>query len=199
MEQMWEAHKQRVCAYYEALLDQHGPTVAVADASSQEHQEIRYRVITEMADFRGKSVLDVGCGLGWFGDYLTKRYPTAQYFGVDLSQRVIDQARVLRPYAFGVMDILKNEKPAELFDIVVGNGIIYLLHHAKLVFDLIKRMIELSREVTIFNSLNTSHIGNRCELLIDPEEIIEWNLHEGLRMAIRDDYLPHDFTVGIYK
>ena len=193
---MWEAHKQRVCAYYEALLEEHGPTVAVADASSQEHQEIRYKVITEMADFKDKSVLDVGCGLGWFGDYLTQRYPTTQYFGVDLSQKVIDQARLLRPYAFGVMDILTNDKPTELFDIVVGNGIFYLLRENPYayMFGLIGRMLDLSRSVVIFNALAMADIG---EFSVDINRVMDWT--EGLRTVVRRDYLPHDFTVGIYK
>jgi hypothetical protein len=114
---------------------------------------------------------------------------------------VIDQARLLRPYAFGVMDILKNEKPTELFDIVVGNGIFYLIREDpyEYMFRLVQRMMGMSRDAVIFNALNTRHTGINGEFVVDHQRIMNWGEGLGLRMVVRTDYLPHDFTVGIYK
>ncbi len=45
-----------------------------------------------LPDFRGKSVLDLGCGYGWHCAYAAER-GAAAVLGVDLSQRMLDVAR----------------------------------------------------------------------------------------------------------
>src|SRR3970282_2745477 len=91
----WDANQRHIVQYDQGLLNDHGPSTLVADASTIENQRIRYEVLTDMADYNGKSVLDVGCGLGWFAEYLSWTFVSVKYMGVDISPSLIAQAQKL--------------------------------------------------------------------------------------------------------
>ena len=50
--------------YYGPRLQRYGPTAEAVGWNNREKQELRFRVLCEIASLNGRSVLDVGCGLG---------------------------------------------------------------------------------------------------------------------------------------
>jgi len=202
----WEAHKRRVCAYYEDLLHKHGPTVQVADASTNANQQARYRVLTETLDLDG-SVLDVGCGLGWFANF---EWGYTKYLGIDLSERIIGVARELNPnmagsthwypeIKFEVIDIMTD--PVEPHDVVIGNGIFYILQDEpyKYMFAMIRKMYAIANEAVAFNCLNEMRGHIDGEFWARPDVVLAFCMELCPKVVLRADYLPQDFTVFLYK
>jgi 2-polyprenyl-3-methyl-5-hydroxy-6-metoxy-1,4-benzoquinol methylase len=75
----------------------------------------------------GARVLDVGCGAGVLASWLTGA-PISSYFGIDLSEVAIDQARRANVGAaqFAVADA-STFVPAQVFDVIVFNEMLYYL------------------------------------------------------------------------
>jgi SAM-dependent methyltransferase len=66
------------------------------------------------------SVLDAGCGQGYFARFYHDEYPRAAYVGVDISERVIEHVRAAIPHAeFHAADLSQWSDPGRRsFDIV---------------------------------------------------------------------------------
>lgn len=68
------------------------------DWTCEPTQQLRFVQLLRLCDFSARfSINDVGCGYGALLTFLAKRYPRAQldYFGTDLSEAMIAQARSL--------------------------------------------------------------------------------------------------------
>jgi len=188
--------------YYQGLLNDHGPSTLVADASTIENQRIRYEVLAEMADYNGKSVLDVGCGLGWFAEYLSWKFVDVKYMGVDISPSLIEQAQKLYPHQqFICADIVEDQLPNH--DIVVCNGIFYLLQWTpyKYMFEIIRRGYEVAKEALLFTSLNGhhAHASKNGEFWARPDLVLGFVMDLCPKVVFRADYLPQDFACSLRK
>src|SRR4030042_2838585 len=77
---------------------------------SRESQEKRFEVLSQIALLNGKTVLDVGCGLGDFYIWLKRKYSDIRYTGIDIIPSMIEIALKNYPEArFYVQDILELE------------------------------------------------------------------------------------------
>jgi SAM-dependent methyltransferase len=77
------------------------------------------------------SVLDVGCGLGYFADLLAKRLPTGNVHGFDISETAVRKAAKLFPsIRFKVADIKKPLPETTTYDLVVIRGCFWYLFDA---------------------------------------------------------------------
>ncbi|UCD85434.1 MAG: methyltransferase domain-containing protein, partial [Deltaproteobacteria bacterium] len=71
--------------------------------NSQESQELRYRILSQIDQFtpkkigRGTSLLDLGCGLGHLVDFLEKNGMEVSYTGIDIIPEFIAAAKKRRP------------------------------------------------------------------------------------------------------
>lgn len=57
----------------------------------------RADTVTSIRKFGLKNILEVGCGLGYFTNYLTKSLPTSTVTGMDLSPTAVEKATVKFP------------------------------------------------------------------------------------------------------
>jgi ubiquinone/menaquinone biosynthesis C-methylase UbiE len=64
--------------------------------ASEDEQYGRF-VIFGSHIFKNSTVLDVGCGQGDFGIFLKQRSITEQYFGIDISNEMVEKAKVKYP------------------------------------------------------------------------------------------------------
>ena len=95
----------RVCksitSYYEKSLNEHGVSLQGVDWKKTEDAVIRYELfLRAMTAYTYSSVLDAGCGLGFFLDYLlrtNKSGPVINYLGVDAVAGMIKNARLRHP------------------------------------------------------------------------------------------------------
>ena len=192
----------RIAETYDRLVAERGDAPEACDYGSASSQRAKFEVLAAIDDLSGRTVLDVGCGLAHYADFLEAHHDGVRYAGIDLSPAMIDLARRRRPdldLAVGnVLDLGYNHRA----DIVNANGIFYLLgEEAPSLFPrLIERMWELAERALAFNSLSTW--APRCEegeFQADPLETVAMCRRLSPWVVLRHDYMPHDFTVYVYR
>jgi SAM-dependent methyltransferase len=169
---------------------------------SRRAQCMRFEAFVIEHDLRGKSVLDVGCGVGDFWQHLHKRGLDCEYLGVDLSSEMIRRARERFPgVAFQCCDLL-TWQPEKPFDYAVAFGIhnIRVDGGRQVLQALTPRQFELCRTAAHVSLLTDRYEGFA-------PHIQAWRAEEVLTMALgitpyvvlRHDYLPNDFSVTLYR
>ena len=170
---------------------------------SRESQEKRFEVLSQIALLDGKAVVDVGCGLGDFYIWLKRKYSGIRYTGIDITPSIIEIALKNYPGArFYVQDILELEHVKPTYDYVFTSGIFNrrIPRHKPFVMDMIARMFELCRKGIAFNIMSTrADFMGEGEYYADPAKMLDFCLGISRKAALRHDYMPHDFTVYLYK
>lgn len=155
-----------------------------------------------VGDLRDAHVLDVGCGFADFADELRQRFPGVRYTGIDLSKRMVEEAKRLHPDVRILQANLLDLPTDERFDVVTANGIFYLLggEGPRLMPTLVRRMFELAERAVAFNSLSTwAPSQEPDEFYADPLATVAFCRTLSPRVVLRHDYLSHDFTVYLYR
>lgn len=112
-----------VASYYSDKLAEHGDTPRGVDWNGKDSQSIRFGQLSKIINSStGFSINDIGCGYGALQDYLSVRYTDYQYIGIDVSESMIQAARVR--YS-GVLDVkfIHSSEPEEIADYGVASGI----------------------------------------------------------------------------
>jgi SAM-dependent methyltransferase len=112
--------------YYESKLSEFGPTSKGVDWKNEESHELRHAVISNLISLEGReSVLDFGCGFGHFLAFLRNEGFKGEYFGVDISEKMVENASLLfdgdARAAFSTDAIAKRQA-----DVVVASGVFNL-------------------------------------------------------------------------
>lgn len=190
--------------YYNSKLTEYAQDVRALGWGNIRSQEIRFRVLSEIGDFKDKSILDVGCGFGDFYGFLKRVAYVKSYLGIDIHQKMLDEARKRYPEAkFEIKDILEDSNN-DKFDYIVASGIFGLetINWDEITQKMISRMYELSNVGVSVNFLSSftnrqtpphAHYANPLDML----NYIIKNL--STRVTLRHDYMPNDFTIYIYK
>jgi trans-aconitate methyltransferase len=189
-----------ISEFYDRLVAEHGESHRASDYGSARSQQLKFDSLADVGDLSGRRVLDVGCGLAGFADHLGARYPGVEYVGIDLSPAAVAAARQARPHLdLRVANVLDVD---ERFDVVTANGIFYLLGSDApiLMRELVEHMWALAGEAVAFNSLSAwASERPEDEFHADPLETLAWCRELTPWVALRHDYLPHDFTVYLRR
>jgi len=191
-----------IAAYYDRLVDRYGHDPRAVDASSRATLDVRYRVLGDVGDMRGKRVLEVGCGFGDLGAHLRERYADVAYRGVDLAPRMIEEGRRAHPELdLEVADVL--DLPAgETYDFVVAQGIFYKLRDApeQRMRALVERMFALAGEAVAFTAISAwAAERDPGEFHVDPAAVLALGRSLTKAVVLRHDYHPGDLAVYLYK
>lgn len=194
---------------FETLFDQasqaYGNHVKAVGWFSRETQEIRFEILSQIADLHGSSVLDVGCGLGDLLHYFQKREIHCQYTGIDLSRNMIRLACQNHPAQdFRQLDVL-DPQFTEQFDFCLSSGAFnyrldkpyaYLKH-------MLHALFAKARFGAAINMLSsyTPVFDQDLEAFTyyQPEQVLAMCLEITPRVVIHHHYLPNDFTVMLYR
>ncbi|MDA0183502.1 class I SAM-dependent methyltransferase [Solirubrobacter phytolaccae] len=191
-----------VASYYDGLVAEHGDSPRSADYGDPRSQQAKFAVLAAVEELRGARVLDVGCGLAHFADYLDEAGLGVTYTGVDLSAAMVGLARERRPDLDIRQANILHEDLGE-FDVVLANGIFYLLGDdaLSLMHGLVERMWSHAQRAVAFNSLSAWATDAEAEEFhADPAETVSW-VRATLtpRLVLRHDYHTRDFTVYAYR
>lgn len=174
---------------------------------SKESQQLRFKVMAELfVSKENFSVLDLGCGLCDFNEYLLKNgFENFEYTGVEINPLFIEQAKSRNPdinIVFGSVDDLPVDKH---WDYVVASGIYNLGSSLEETDDFfISQFSKLYPNIQVgfavnflsMYSLNQDHVS----IYHNPSIIIDKCTSNFSRyFKLFHDYLPHDFTVFVYK
>lgn len=199
---MNETDPQRIATYYNRLVDQYGHDPRACDASSSASLEIRYKVLSEVCDLSGLSVLEVGCGFGDLSVHLRKRFPTVRYTGVDLSPRMVEEARRCHPgLEFSCCDLMAMPDDAK-YDVVLAQGIFYLLREDAdaRTKAMIEKMFALARKAVAFSAISSwTTRKTPGEHYLDPATLLETCRSLTSKVVLRHDHLPNDVAMYLYK
>jgi SAM-dependent methyltransferase len=173
--------------------------------NQQASQSKRFAALCELGDFTGQRVLDVGCGLGHFIDYLQENDRVPDYTGVDITPEFIEQAKTRlagrKNCRFEVADTLEFQ-PASSYDYVVASGI-FGLHSEdaeQRIEPTLRRLFSWAQTGVAVNFLSSraeSHAEGR--LYVDPARLLSLALNLTPAVRLNHSYLPNDFTLYLYR
>ena len=170
-------------------------------------QNIRFDVLTSEYDFSGKSILDIGCGFGDLNKVLQEKFDNNYiYTGVDLVPALVSEARLRysgKNHKFIVDDFL-DINIEEKFDYALASGVFNHSLSGADNYELI--------EATIDKALSLTDDGVAFDFLSDkvdykhdhtfhssPEKILSIAYKFSRNIILRNDYMPFEFSIFIFK
>ena len=194
--------RKRILRHYEPRIDHSRPSHDVLDWSSAESQKARLKILADNVSLHGRSLLDVCCGLADLFGYLQESDIRPDYTGVDISEKMLAEARRRHPEAFFVCADLFGtdipELPENRYDVVYCSGIfnLNLGNNEAFLPKAIERLKLLSGETLVFNLLHSRARGSdRNYAYYDPDKVLPSVSGAGWETQLLDDYLPNDFTI----
>ena len=161
-------------------------------------------MLAGVGDLNGARVLDLGCGLGDFYQFLIQRGIRPHYTGYDITPEFIEHAQARFPEAhFEVRDV-QTEGIPEKFDYVVSSQTFNnrLAHedNMKVMQDVLRIGYQASDKGMAIDMF-TSYVDFREERLFyySPEEIFRFSKTLTKRVLLRHDYPLFEFTVYLYR
>lgn len=182
----------------------------------------RYQVMADLVArdrSRPFSLLDFGCGGGYFYEYLQERYAAklqdpcrgpivVQYTGLDISPRFVELCRNKYPrVAFYCQDVLQGWDPLGDFDYIVINGVFTSKRSMdfETMFEFLRRIVTTafshSRCGLAFNAMSKHVDWERDDLFHLPmDALASFLCREVTRnFVIRNDYGYYEFTTYVYR
>jgi SAM-dependent methyltransferase len=193
------AYATRLRRHYGPLVRAHGATHRAVDWGSERGQETRFRMLLEPINLLEGRLLDVGCGVGHLVDHLKTRRFGGEYLGLDLVPEMVMAAQGRhRGWNFREGRVPDDALAFEA-DYVIGSGL-FNLANQKTLEDTVAGMFRVARRMVAFNSLSAwGDNPVRGEFRADPVKVVEFCRKLTRRVVLRHDYLPHDFTVYLYR
>jgi trans-aconitate methyltransferase len=168
-------------------------------------QLTRFDVLAEVADLDGARLLDVGAGLGDFYVYLRGRGIAVDYTGLELCEHFAVQAR--RRFRsdprcrFLTGDVL-DHPPGDIYDVVIASRMFAVEtgHTLAKIPRTLERLFAHCRCAVAVNFLSErARRHARRGLYMSPERLFAQAQSLTQAVVLRHDYLPHDFTLYLYK
>ena len=167
-------------------------------------QNIRFLTLSLISDLNGCEVIDIGCGLGDFFGYLVKENIQAHYVGIDISEKMVQEASQKYPEGtFVQADFMSDTfiKPADFF---LASGAFSLVQEDQGTYirKAIKKMFDLAQQGVAFNLLSSyadKSLRSGRFYYYNPCEILEYCLTLTKYVELKQSYHPEDFTIYLYK
>jgi ubiquinone/menaquinone biosynthesis C-methylase UbiE len=193
----------RVAAFYDDRVARFGVDPRALDWGSHTSQQTRFRVLTQIDDLAGRSILDVGCGLADLFAFLQASEIPASYTGYDISPAALAHARARFPKLdLHLVDLMAERVSSSSFDFVVASGIFHLRPEGAYPYlqAMVEKMYRSCRRGVAFNTLSAkSDEITSGRFVADPAKVLDMCLDITPNVVLRHDYLPHDFTVYLYR
>ena len=193
--------KKQLIALYEDRCEQYGYDVKTIGWGNIKTQMLRFDILCDIADLQGRSICDLGCGFGDLYPYLLKRFGQVEYFGVDISPKLIAQAKEKYPEAsFLVCDILEEDVDGK-FDFILSSGALSFRidDNDNHIYQMLGRMMEISRVGVGVNFLSTyADYKLKKNFHLSPERAFSLGKKITRFVTLRHDYPLYEFTLYLY-
>lgn len=196
-------HLNQIRRHYVPRITPGRPHYDILDWASSSSQQTRFEVLLRVANPQGRSLLDVGCGLGDLASFLSERGIDVDYTGVDVVPEMVAQARQNHPAGRFVIgdpfDTGDDPLPGETFDVVFCSGTLNLNLGNNMQFlpQALWAMLRRTQDMMVVNLLHIRDTRrDRQYFRYDPQRAMELLMDLGAReITLFEDYLPNDFTV----
>jgi SAM-dependent methyltransferase len=199
------SEESKVLDFYGERWKEYGYDTRSLGIGSRESQEVRFDVLAQIGDLRDALILDVGCGFGDLRSYLEKRGIPVRYTGLDIQPAFVEEARRRHPGDEFFCADIEGFEPKEPPDYVFISGtfnVKFREDQEAWIFGILRRLFERCQRGVGINMLSTYYDPGHyrddmfyCEparALARAHAITRW-------IALRHDYLPHDFTLYLYR
>ena len=197
-------NKKALKSFYGRTLAAYEPSFRSVGWSRASTQQVRFMVLSLIADLQEASVLDCGCGLGDFFAYLVEQGFKGHYQGIDICEDMVKQARLLHPgIDVAVSDIFRFN-PDQKVDYVLGSGLLSFRvdDPYRYVEAALTKMWSWTDQALGVNFLSAKATGadkSKRFFYYEPEKILRIAQKISPFVELRHQYLLNDFTVFIYK
>jgi ubiquinone/menaquinone biosynthesis C-methylase UbiE len=191
-------------SYYESNIGKNLPDYSFLGWESEEAQMLRFDMIVSNVTLQEKKILDVGCGVGNFVEYLVNKGINSQYTGVDILDSMISLALKKNLNSRFLQCDLFKENPFgdEKFDVVYSSGIfnLNLDNNMDFLHKAIRIFLGLSNDIVAFNLLSTTSLDKEDRYYYYDMEEVNRLVKDGFSKDIKTvkfihGYLHNDFTV----
>lgn len=191
--------RKRIQDFYAGLLAKNGTESAQSlNWTNKRNQLVRFEALLRIGDLAGRTVLDVGSGLGDLYPWVAERGGT--YRGIELVPELLAEARTKYPAGdFRGDDLFAIDQP---FDYVIASGSLSFMVADNDAFyeSMIRKMYTLAAIAVGFNMLDSGYYErDAIYASYDPGEIADICERFAQRTYVVSGYTPGDFTVFLYK
>lgn len=172
--------------------------------NSKKGQKERFEIFLKIGELNHQKLLDIGCGLGAFCQFLYRKKISAQYIGIDLFPEILQTAQQMNPQGyFEVRHLLMKPYPAGRFDFSFLSGLfnIQIQDNWKYMKSILTVALKQTKKAVAFNILNRELVfqeSNRFS--VNAAEIVRFARQLPVRQVkIFDHYHPVDLTLFLYK
>jgi SAM-dependent methyltransferase len=193
--------KKRMYEFYIQSLKDYGPN----DPRSVHWlnlytQTERFRILSQVGNLQGTSILDAGCGYGDLYAYLKNNDIETHYTGIDIMPEFIKVAQKRFPtLPFEVKDMFDIQ---EEYDYILSSGSLSFKidNYQAYYFSLIRHMFDHARIAVAFNMLDAkNHPNDELYAAYYPEQVEAYCRTFCSNVKVITDYLDNDFTIFLYK
>lgn len=200
---MKSSDKREIIQRYNDRLKKFGATIDAIASGTEERHNLRFKISTEVGLQSGNTVLDLGCGLGDYYQYLLDNKFDIDYTGYDINPQLIQIARKRFPLAkFETKDITTEDFPD--FDYIVSSSCFNLPLREQDNYEFIGEILATCyRHANIgvsidFNSCYVDFLSKEG-FHYQPEKIFSMAKKVTKRVALRHDYPLFEFNIYLYK
>jgi len=150
----------QVRQYYEDKLGAFGATPRGVDWNSRESQELRFEQLLKVCrSTEGFSINDFGCGYGALAEYMIRRGYLCDYFGYDVSEKMIETAKRKAPHSERTCCFVSDAALFSPADYTVASGVFNVRldfsdsEWEEYVLATLSKLADLSKEGFAFNML----------------------------------------------
>ena len=201
---MKEQDKARLIDRYQSRLAQFG-AVPAAIGEPKQRQRFYFHFLLDSPEFStSRSLLDVGCGYGDLEEYLRQAGWSGRYTGIDIVPAIVEAAHTLRPEVDIRLLDLEIDTLEEHFDWVTSIGVLTgkttEIDYYCYLESMLGKMWERSLRGVSFN-LFSPYVDFQHPVHAHPDmgKVIEIVRKFSRRFAIRNDFMPYEYAVYVYR
>jgi SAM-dependent methyltransferase len=197
----------KIAKHYDECFKKHGDSNLGVDWPNHEDTLIRHEVMSNMIKTNNATILDFGCGLGHFYEFIKSNNLPIQYSGLDINESFVNACKAKYPYLnFYHIDILQNNNIPN-FDYIICNGTFTekrdLTQNEMMEFftSTIKELWSKCNTGLAFNLMSKHVDWEKEELFHVSLDELGWFLKNNLsrNFIIRNDYKLYEYTAYVYK
>jgi ubiquinone/menaquinone biosynthesis C-methylase UbiE len=189
---------EKLVERYSTRLAKFGDDPRTLGWDKRESQQARFGVAVDSFDFAGRTVLDVGCGLADFHEFLRERgAEPSRYTGCDINPDLLERCRRRQPGCdFHEANLLVDDVPGGPFDVVTLFGVVNFrfseFSNEDFARGMMRRAFEHCREAVVMDMLtatnDTSYPKEDFVYYYDPADMLKYALSLTPHVSLRHDY-----------
>jgi len=199
----------KLAEHYDKCFKEHGDNNLGVDWPNYEDTLTRHQIMLELIKEENCSLLDFGCGLGHFQEYINTLpiSNSIKYSGLDINRSFYNACKIKYPYLdFYHIDIL-HENNLPNFDYIICNGTFTekrdLTQEEMMEFftSAITKLWNKCSKGISFNLMSKHVDWEREDLFHVSLDELGWFLKNNIsrNFVIRNDYKLYEYTVYVYK